>query len=79
MTFLPILSFPFVKKGYKYWKRKKITSSSGANDDNHCSFSSLPLQLELHRPIPQNSVESDHGRTSRIYFDNAGDNVTLTL
>ena len=32
-------------------------------------------QLELPRPIPRNSVESDHGCTSRIYFDNAGDNV----
>ena len=28
-----------------------------------------PVQSELPRPIPQNSVES----TSRIYFDNAGD------
>ena len=36
-------------------------------------------QSELPRPIPQNSVESDHGCTSRIYFDKAGDNVTLTL
>ena len=36
-------------------------------------YSELPL------PIPQNSVESDHGCTSRVYFDNAGDNVTLTL
>ena len=26
-----------------------------------------------------NSVESDHRCTSRNYFDNAGDNVTLTL
>ena len=26
-----------------------------------------------------NSVETDHGCISRIYFDNAGDNVTLTL
>ena len=26
---------------------------------------------------PANSVESDHGCTSRIYFDNEGDNVTL--
>ena len=24
-----------------------------------------------------NSAKSDHGRTSRIYFDNAGDTVTL--
>ena len=29
--------------------------------------------------IARNSVESDHGCISRIYFDNAGDNVTLTL
>ena len=34
---------------------------------------------ELPRPIPRNSVESDHGCTSRIIFDNAGDNVTLAL
>ena len=37
------------------------------------------MQLELPRPIPQNSVESDLGCTLRIYFDNMGDNVTLTL
>ena len=36
-------------------------------------------QSELPRPIPRNSVESDHGCTSRIYFDNGGDNATLTL
>ena len=36
-------------------------------------------QSELLRPIPRNSVESDRGCTSRIYFDNAGDNVTLML
>ena len=36
-------------------------------------------KTESDRPIPRNSVESDHGCTSRIYFDNAGDNVTLTL
>ena len=34
---------------------------------------------ELPWPIPLNSVESDHGCTSRIYFDNAVDNVTLTI
>ena len=28
---------------------------------------------------PLNSLESDHGCTSRIYFYNAGDNVTLAL
>ena len=37
------------------------------------------IQSELPRPIPRNSVESDQGCTSRIYFDNVGDNVTLTL
>ena len=39
----------------------------------------LCIQLELPRPIPRNFVESDQGCTSRIYFDNTGDNVTLTL
>ena len=36
-------------------------------------------QSELPHPILRNSVESDHGCTSRIYFDKAGDNVTLRL
>ena len=36
-------------------------------------------QSELPWPILPNSVESDHGSTSRIYFDNTGDKVTLTL
>ena len=39
----------------------------------------ITCQSELPRPIPRNSVESEHGRTSRLYFDNAGANVTLTL
>ena len=39
----------------------------------------LDGQSELPPPLPQNSVESDHGCTSRIYFDKVGDNVTLTL
>ena len=39
----------------------------------------VPKQSELPQPIPRNSLESDHGRTSRIYFDNAVDNMTLTL
>ena len=39
----------------------------------------LGSQSVLPRPIPRNSMESDHGCTSRIYFDNAGDNMTLTL
>ena len=37
------------------------------------------LQSELPLPIPRNSVESDHGCTSRIYFDNTGDNLMLVL
>ena len=37
------------------------------------------VQSELPQPIPRNSVESDNGCTSRIYFDNADDNVMLTL
>ena len=37
------------------------------------------LQSELPKPIPRNSVESNQGCTLWIYFDNAGDNVKLTL
>ena len=45
-----------------------------------CLFlADLQFQSELPWPIPQKSVESDHGCTSRIFFDYAGDNVTLTL
>ena len=29
--------------------------------------------------IMRNSMESDHGCTLRIYFNNANDNMTLTL
>ena len=36
-------------------------------------------QSELPGSILRNSVESDHRCTSKIYFDNAGDNVTLTF
>ena len=39
------------------------------------------IQSEMHWPIPWNSVESDLGCTSRIYFDNVRlslHNVTLT-
>ena len=42
-------------------------------------FNSLFQQSELARPIPRYSVESDLGCTSRINFDDADDNVTLTL
>ena len=41
-------------------------------------FVILFFQSKLPRPIPRNSVESDHGCISRINFDNA-DNVALTL
>ena len=37
------------------------------------------VQSELPRPILRNSIESDHGCTSRIYFNKAGDNMTLML
>ena len=42
-------------------------------------------QCDKYQPIGTSSansaksVESDHGCTSRIYFDNAGDNLTPTL
>ena len=36
-------------------------------------------QSELSRPIPRNSVESDQGCTSKIYFDNAGNKMSLKL
>ena len=36
-------------------------------------------QSELPWPILRNSTESNHGCTSRTYFENAGDNVALTL
>ena len=39
----------------------------------------IQSQSVVPRPIQPNSEESDHGCTSRIYFDKAGDNMTLTL
>ena len=39
----------------------------------------IVCQSELPRPIPRNSVESEHRCTSWIYFDNTGDNMMLTL
>ena len=38
------------------------------------NFLNTKSELPLH--FPQNSVESDHGCTLSIYFDNADDNVT---
>ena len=50
----------------------------GGSDVVDSLFSTALIQSALPRPIPQDIVESDHGCTFRIYFDNAGDNVTLT-
>ena len=36
-------------------------------------------QSELPWPILPSAVESDHRCTSGIYFDNTGDNMTLTV
>ena len=44
-----------------------------------CIFFQVGSNSELPRQISRNSVESDHGCTPRTYFDNVGDNVTLTL
>ena len=43
------------------------------------AFNTKQRQSELPLSIPRNSLESDHGCTSRIYFDNSGDSMTLTL
>ena len=53
------------------------TSPGKANIYETCEI--IAQQSELPRPIPQNSVESDHGCTEWIYFDNGGDHVTLML
>ena len=47
------------------------------NETEHDIFVRV-YQSELPRPILQISLESDHGCKSRIYFDNAGENVMLT-
>ena len=41
-------------------------------------FSMLSCNLSI-GTASANSAESDHGCTLRIYFDNAGDNIKLTL
>ena len=41
---------------------------------SHCGRASFIVLV-----FSRNSVESDHECTSRIYFDNVGDTVTLTL
>ena len=74
-------------------RRSKFIPSEYSLMSSQCIISCLSLhemlrflcmycpytQSELPSPIPRISVELDHGCTSRIYFDNAGDNVTLTL
>ena len=56
-----------------------LRNISGMDEKYSFSFAAISSDtsspIELPRPIPRNSVESDHGCTSRIYFDN----VTLTL
>ena len=64
--FALIYTQTFVKNSHIHW-------------DQGLQISYKISQSELPPSIPRNSVESDHGCTSRIYFDNAGDNVTLTL
>ena len=61
-------------RGHTVTRLHKL-SRSHHEDGSHTHI----LQSELPRPIPLNSVESDNGYTSRIYFDNAGGNVTQTL
>ena len=60
-----------------------VTSVLSIRVLTYCVWHDVIFQSELPRPNPQNSVESEHGcihvSTSRIYFDNAGDNVTLSL
>ena len=70
------LTWTFAAHIHKLWilteARMYISKSFG------CISMSI-YQSELPQLIPQNSVESDHGCTSSIHFDNAGDNVMLTL
>ena len=61
------------------WAFKAVHDRPSSEMPFKLRFAGRLMQSELPRPIPRNSVESDHGCTSRIYFDNAGDNVTLTL
>ena len=76
-----------VKNGLWYYERNRISGSQTCpiQKDRVLAFQPIIIwvtevnQLELPWPIPRNSVESDQGCTSRIYFENAGDNKTLTL
>ena len=64
----------YIRLRYTYHIYLKSLVNKLAVSNGHARF-----QSELRRPIPRNSVESDHGCTSRIYLDNAGDNMALTL
>ena len=58
-------------------QRIRLLSSRGPT-----ALDIIEMSLRSMGPIgtaSQNSVESDHGCTSRIYFDNTGDYVTLAL
>ena len=49
---------------------------------SHCFgglHSHARLQSEMHLPMLRNPVKSGHGCSSKIYFDNAGVNVKLTV
>ena len=53
----------------------KFKQNHGSSEKNDVVAAQGVFQSGLPRPIPRKSVESEHGCTSRIYFDNAGDNV----
>ena len=59
-----------VRRFLKYTGSELFTTSNAELDID---------QIIIVRTALANSAKSDHGCTSRIYFDNAGDNVALTL
>ena len=59
--------------------RRLRSSCTSAQSVQSLQWGHMPTQSELPWPILRAFVESDHGCTSRIFFDNTGDNVTLTV
>ena len=57
----------------------RTPQAMGGTINNESTTTEPPPRSELPGPILQKFVESDHGCTSRNYFDNAGDNVMLIL
>ena len=60
-------------------QKQKRGQTAGGSQGTQSPFifvavSTFPATIGTARPITHNSVESDHGCTSSIYFDNAGDN-----